>query len=357
MSKQKIKNKILVPTIAHAGGTLLSDIRKLIESARSRVATYSNTELTMLYWQVGGRIRREILKEKRAEYGAKIMSTLSARLTVEYGSGFSAKNLRHMVRFVEVYADEKIVSALRRQLGWTHFKTIIYIDDPLKRDFYAEMCRLERWNTRTLEKKIGGMLFERTALSRKPEKVIRHEINILRKTDQISPDIVFKDPYFLDFLGLRDHYIEKDVEDGILREMELFILELGLGFTFVARQKRISVDNVDYYLDLLFFHRGLRRLVAIELKLDDFKPADKGQIELYLRWLEKYEMKPGEEAPLGLILCSGKKDETIEFLEMEKAGIRVAQYMTKLLPKAIFRKKLHEAIQHARLRLENKADK
>lgn len=353
----KFKKKISGPMGIRVGGLVLSDIRTLIESARARVATFANAELTMLYWQVGERIRREILKEKRAEYGAKIVSTLSTHLTVEYGSGFSVKNLRHMVRFVEIYADEKIVSALRRQLGWTHFKTIIYIDDPLKRDFYAEMCRLERWNTRTLEKKIGGMLFERTALSRKPEKVIKREIDNLRKTDQITPDIVFKDPYFLDFLGLRDHYIEKDVEDGILREMELFILELGLGFTFVARQKRISVDNVDYYLDLLFFHRGLRRLVAIELKLDDFKPADKGQMELYLRWLERYEMKPGEEVPLGLILCAGKKDETIEFLEMEKAGIRVAQYMTKLLPKDIFRKKLHEAIQHARLRLKNKVDK
>ncbi len=355
MKKKSVVKKTVAPVVKSTSMGVLNDIRKLIESARSRIATYVNEGLTTLYWQVGVRIRQEILKGKRAQYGEEIVVTVSRQLSIEYGSGFSVKNLRHMVRFAEVYPDEKIVSALRRQLGWTHFKTIIYIDDPLKRDFYAQMCRLERWSTRTLEKKIGGMLFERTALSRKPEKVIKHEIDTLRKTDQVTPDLVFKDPYFLDFLGLKDRYIEKDIEDAILREMELFLLELGVGFTFVARQKRIPVDNVDYYLDLLFFHRGLRRLVAIELKFDDFKPGYKGQMELYLRWLEKYEMKQGENAPLGLILCAGKKDETIEFLEMEKAGIRVAQYLTKILSKDVLQKKFHEAIRLARLRMENKA--
>ena len=193
-----------------------------------------------------------------------------------------------------------------RQLAWTHFTKIIYLDDPLKRDFYAEMCRVEGWSTRTLEKKIGTMLFERTALSKKPKELIRHELENLRAGDKLTPDLVFRDPYFLDFLGLNDRYLEKDIEDAVIRELEKFILELGVGFTFVARQKRIQVDNDDHYLDLLFFHRGLRRLVAIDLKLGDFRAADKGQMELYLRWLAKYEQKPGEEQPIGLILCAGK---------------------------------------------------
>ena len=205
-----------------------------------------------------------------------------------------------------------------------------------------------------MRKKIGGMLFERTALSRKSEKVVKREIDTLRKTDQVTPDLVFKDPYFLDFLGLRDHYVEKDVEDAILREMELFLLELGAGFTFVARQKRISVDNVDYYLDLLFFHRGLRRLVAIELKMDEFRPAYKGQMEFYLHWLDRYECKQAEGRPIGLILCAGKKDETIELLELSKSGIRVAQYMTQLPPRKIIEEKLHQAIRLAKLRLEQR---
>jgi predicted nuclease of restriction endonuclease-like (RecB) superfamily len=256
-----------------------------------------------------------------------------------------------MIQFAEVFPDEQIVVALIRQLSWTHFLRLIPIEDPLKRDFYTEMCRIEGWSTRTLEKKIGGMLFERTALSKKPKELIRHELDNLRAEDKLPPDLVFRDPYFLDFLGLQDRYLEKDIEDAIMRELEHFILELGVGFTFVARQKRIQVDNDDHYLDLLFYHRGLRRLVAIDLKLGDFQAADKGQMELYLRWLAKYEQKPGEQPPIGLILCAGKKQETIELLELENSGIRVAAYWTKLLPRTLLKRKLHEAVIAARQRL------
>jgi predicted nuclease of restriction endonuclease-like (RecB) superfamily len=213
------------------------------------------------------------------------------------------------------------------------------------------MCRIEGWSVRTLEKKISGMLFERTALSKKPEKLIREELDTLRIEDKLTPDLVFRDPYFLDFFGLKDRYIEKDLEDAIMREMENFILELGVGFTFMARQKRIQIDNDDYYLDLLFYHRGLRRLVAIDLKLRDFQPGDKGQMEFYLRWLARYEQQPGEDVPIGLILCAGKKRETIELMELEEGAIRVASYWTKVLPRKLLQKKLHEAIQHARDRL------
>jgi predicted nuclease of restriction endonuclease-like (RecB) superfamily len=250
-----------------------------------------------------------------------------------------------MVQFAEGFPDERIVVTLSRQLGWSHFVAIIPLDDDLKRDFYAEMCRIERWSVRTLRQKIGGMLFERTALSKKPKKLIREELDTLRTDDKLTPDLVFRDPYFLDFLGLKDRYIERDIEDAIMREMENFILELGVGFTF---------DNDDYYLDLLFYHRGLRRLVAIDLKLRDFQPGDKGQMEFYLRWLAKYEQKPGEESPIGLILCAGKKRETIELMELQEGTIRVASYWTKVLPRKLLQKKLHEAIQHARARLVGK---
>jgi len=333
---------------------LLKDLRGLITAARQDVARQVNSALVLLYWRVGKRIRQDILKEKRAGYGEQIVSAVSRELAAEFGQGFSTRNLWHMIRFAEVFPDEGIVNALSTQLGWTHFRHIIALDDPLKRDFYAEMCRIERWSTRTLEKKIGGMLFERTALSKKPEKLIREELDTLRAEDKLTPDLVFRDPYFLDFLGLKDRYLEKDIEDAIMREMENFILELGVGFTFIARQKRIQVDNDDYYLDLLFYHRGLKRLVAIDLKLGDFKPGDKGQLELYLRWLAKYEQKPDEETPIGLILCAGKKKETVELLELEKSGIRVASYWTKVLPRELLQKKLHEAIQHARERLSQK---
>lgn len=334
--------------------TLLGDLRQLIAEARQDVARQVNSALVLLYWRVGKRIRQDILKEKRAEYGGQIVSALGRQLEREFGRGFSEKSLRHMIRFAEVFPDLQIVSALLRQLSWTHFVSLIYLDDPLKRDFYAEMCRIERWNTRTLERKIGSMLFERTALSKKPKELIRHELNALRAGDKLTPDLVFRDPYVLDFLGLKDRYIEKDIEDAIMREMENFILELGVGFTFVARQKRIQVDSDDFYLDLLFYHRGLRRLVAIDLKLRDFQPGDKGQMEFYLRWLAKYEQNAGEESPIGLILCAGKKREQIELLELEKSGIRVASYWTKVLPRKLLQQKLHEAIQHARERLTRK---
>ena len=334
--------------------TLLGNLRRLITQARQDVARQVNTALVLLYWRVGKRIRQDILKEKRAEYGHRIVSSLGTQLEAEFGRGFSRRNLFNMIRFAEVFPDFRIVQALTAQLGWTHFSLIIYLDDPLKRHFYAEMCRIERWSTRTLEKKIGSMLFERTALSKKPKELIRHELDTLRSEDKLTPDLVFRDPYVLDFLGLKDRYIEKDIEDAIMREMENFILELGVGFTFVARQKRIQMDSDDFYLYLLFYHRGLRRLVAIDLKLRDFQPGDKGQMEFYLRWLAKYEQKPGEHSPIGLILCAGKKREQIELLELEKSGIRVASYWTKVLPRKLLQRKLHEAIQHARERLTKK---
>ena len=333
-------------------GDLIGDIRRLIEAARHNVAAAVNTGLTLLYWQIGSRIRQDILKEKRAGYGEEIVPTLSAQLVPEFGTGFGVRNLFRMIKFAEVFADEKIVSTLSRQLSWSHFVEIIPLTGDLQRDFYAEMCRVERWSVRALRKKIDGMLYERTAISKKPEELIEKDLAALREEDRLTPDLVFRDPYFLDFLGLKDTFSEKDLESAILREMESFILELGAGFSFVARQKRITVDSEDYYLDLLFFHRKLKRLIAIELKLGKFKAAYKGQMELYLRWLEKYEKETSEETPLGLILCAGKNSEQIELLKLDKSSIKVAEYMTELPKRELLEQKLHKAVELARKRLE-----
>jgi predicted nuclease of restriction endonuclease-like (RecB) superfamily len=331
--------------------SLLREVRELIFASRGYVAQAVDAGLTMLYWKVGACIRRQILREKRAKYGEKVVATLSVRLEAEFGRGFAEKNLRRMVQFAELFPDEKIVAALLRQLGWTHFTLLVPIKDSLKREFYAEMCRIERWNTRTLQKKIQSMLYERTALSRKPAKLAELELRALRENDRLTPDLVFRDPYFLDFLGLKDAYAEKDLEVAILRQMESFILELGAGFAFLERQKRMIVDGVDYYLDLLFFHRDLRRLVAVELKIGEFQPGNKGQMELYLHWLNRHERKPDEEAPIGLILCAGKRQETIELLDLDRSGIQVSSYWTEILPKAALESKLHEAIRLARSRI------
>lgn len=348
----RVVNSGPVPHLIGAG--LLPELRNLIAASRLSVARVVNSALVQLYWQIGYRIRQDILKEKRAEYGAEIVQALTGQLTAEFGRGFSRSNLFNMIRFAEVFPNRKIVSTLMTQLGWTHFLQIIPIDDLLKREFYAEMCRIEGWSTRLLQQKINGMLYERTALSKKPAKLIAQELKALRAEDELTPDLVFKDPYVLDFLGLHDTYSEKDLEAALLREIERFLLELGAGFAFVERQKRITLDGDDYYIDLLFYHRRLRRLVVIELKLGDFKPADSGQVELYLRWLDRHERQPGEESPLAIILCAGKKRETVEYLNLGRSGIHVAEYLTELPPRKMLQQRLHEAVAQARARLEHR---
>lgn len=327
---------------------LFFEIKKLIEESRKSVAATVNAELTSMYWHIGKKINEDILKNKRAEYGKEVIASLSRRLTEEYGKGFSVKYLRKMMRFAEVFPDFTIVASLMRQLSWTHFTQIIYLDSSLERDFYAQMCRIEKWSVRTLRRKIDSMLFERTAISKKPEELAKLELSQLKEEDQLSPDLVFKDHYVLDFLNLKDTYLESDLESAIIRELENFILELGIGFTFVARQKRMIIDGKDFYLDLLFYHRKLKRLVALDLKIGKFKAEYKGQMELYLRWLEKYEMEPDEGQPIGLLLCSEGNYEQIELLQLDKANIKVAEYITKYLPKKLLAKKLQQFSETAK---------
>lgn len=333
-----------------AAPALLDDVRALIENGRLHTARAINSAMVLTYWSIGERIRREVLGDDRAEYGKQVVQRLASHLAVEYGQGFSRANLFKMLQFVEAFPVHQIVVTLSRQLSWSHVVALLALEGDLQREFYAQMCATERWSVRTLRQKIQGMLFERTAISRRPEALAIRELEALRDQDAMSADLVFRDEYVLDFLGLTGSYDERDLEQAILREMEGFIGELGGDFAFLARQKRMTVDGVDYWLDLLFFHRRLRRLVAIDLKLGKFKAAYKGQMELYLRWLEKYEMRPGEEPPIGLILCAGKSDEHVELLQLERSGIRVAEYITEL-PVEELEAKLHSAVARARRRV------
>ncbi len=327
---------------------LLNELRDLIEQARQHVAHSANSTLTMLHWKLGERIHREILHGRRAQYGEEILPTLSAKLVPDYGQGYSARNLARMVKFAESFPDEPIVATLSQQLSWSHIVEILPLKKPLEREFYAEMCRIERWGVRTLRERIGNQLYLRTALSKQPEALVDIELKKLRAGGQMTPDLVFRDPYMLDFLGLPDGYSERDLESAILRDMERFLLELGVGFSFVARQKRISVGADDFYLDLLFYHRHLRRLVAVELKLEKFQPAHKGQMELYLRWLDKYDRAAGEESPIGLILCAEADSEQVELLDLGSANIRVAEYLDKIPDMKLMRAQLHSIVQRAR---------
>lgn len=330
---------------------LVGEVKALIENSKNNISVTVNATITILYWQVGKRIKSEILQDQRAEYGKRIIKNLSDQLLVEYGEGWGEKQLRQCLQFAEVFTDEEIVYTLCRQLSWSHIRLVMFIDDDVKRQFYIEMCKLEKWSVRTFRERIQSMLYERTAISKKPDLTIKNDLESLKDKQIISPDLVFKDPYFLDFLGLKDVYSEKDLEASIVSELQRFIIELGSDFAFLSRQKRITIDNRDYYIDLLFYHRRLKSLVVIDLKIGEFDAAFKGEMELYLNYLEKYEKVEGENPPIGLILCSGKNEEHIELMQLDKANIKVAEYLTLLPSKEILLAKFHKAIEMAKINL------
>jgi predicted nuclease of restriction endonuclease-like (RecB) superfamily len=327
---------------------LYTDICSLIETTRYRVATVANAEIIMMHWQIGKRIKDDVLYNQRATYGKQVLKNLAVKIRDRYGSGWGYEKLKHCVRSAYLFSQNEIEYAVRTQLTWTHLRSLMSIDDELKRAFYMEMCKLEHWDTRTLDEKIDKMLYERTALSRKPEELIKQELQQIKETNSLTPDVVFRSSYFLDALGLTDVYSEKNLEDAILVQIQSFLKELGNDFAFLDRQKRITVDSIDYYIDLLFYHRGLRRLVVIDLKLGKFKPEYEGQMLLYLRFLNKNERKEGEESPIGLILCSEGNTEHIEYLMLEDGNIKVAQYYTQLPDKKLLKEKLQRAILIAR---------
>ena len=335
-------------------GNVYNEISMLIDQCKKKIQLNLNSEMVILYWHVGKKIRTDILDNQKAEYGKEVITNLGEQLSSAYGRGYSRRNLFNMVAFYDNFPEESIVQTVSAQLTWSHILEIIKIEDELKREFYITMATNERWSVRTFKERMNSMLYERTSLSKKPEETIALELKNLSESNQMSTDLFFRDPYVLDFLELQDTFSEKDLENAILFELEKFMLEFGRDFTFVGRQIRITVGNKDYYIDLLFYHRKMRRLVLIELKLGEFQPEHKGQVELYLRWLDKYEKNPGEETPIGIILCAEKSSETVELLELDQSGIHVAQYLTQLPPKDELEEKLHKAIERAKLQLNQK---
>ena len=320
---------------------LVTELSLLIEQSQHQVVAQANSTLTLLFWQVGKRINEDILQNKRADYGKQIVSTLSAQLKEKYGRNFELGNLRRMMQFAEQFPDLQIVVPLARQLSWSHFTILIPIKNQEAKVFYANLAVEGALGKRELRKQISNKTYERSSIA-----------NLQNTSNHPAIHNTFKDPYFLDFLGLQNTYLEKDLEAAILRELEAFILELGKGFAFVERQKRMIIDGEDFHLDLLFYHRNLKRLVAIELKLGKFEAQHKGQMELYLKWLDKYEKAEGENTPIGLILCAEGSREQIELLEMHKDGIMVAEYWTELPPKKQLEQKIHSILIEARERIE-----
>ncbi|MFB6320077.1 YhcG family protein [Saccharicrinis sp. FJH54] len=319
---------------------ILEELINLVERTKIQVVKQANSALNILFWHIGKRILDEVLLYKRAVYGKQIVDSLSRELVKRFGRNFEEKNLRRMIQFAETYPDIEKVVTLSRQLSWSHFLVLIPVKESVAREFYGNLVFERALSVRELRKQIAKKAFERT------EKA---DIRLIESNIQKG---IFKDPYLLDFLELKRGYLENELESAILKELELFILELGYGFSFIERQKRMIIDGDDYYLDLLFYHRKLKRLVAVELKIDKFKAKYKGQMELYLKWLDKYEKHEGEQSPIGLILCAEASNEQIELLQMQKDGIMVAEYWTDLPPKKILEAKLHNALQEAREQLE-----
>ena len=345
-------NSIIEPQAATQ--SLIQDLRQIIEQARGRVAATANFALSLMYWGIGKRINDEVLGNQRAKYGKQIVASVARQLQKEYGAkGFDEKNIRRMMQFAQEFPNEQFVASLMRQLSWTHILQVLSLKDELQREFYLTLASSEKWSVRRLRKEMDNMLFERTAIASKPEELIKKELSTLRDDNVMSPDLVFKSPYFLEFTGLKGMYSERDLEDSLVAHLEQFIIELGNGFSFVARQKRMIIDGEDFYLDLLFFHRRLHRLIAIDLKLGRFKAQYKGQMELYLRWLEQNEMESGEESPLGLLLCTEGGEEQIELLQLDKSGIKVAQYVTELPPRDVLMHQIQKSLEAAKVRFEN----
>ena len=322
---------------------LLYELSQLIEQSRQQLVSQANSMLTMLFWHVGKRINENILQNKRADYGKQIVSTVSTQLENKYGRNFTEKNVRRMLQFAEQFSDTEIVVPLARQLSWSHFLILIPLKSQEAKIFYAQKAAKEALGKRELRKQIANKTFERMSIA-----------NIQTSKGENMPINTFKDPYILDFLGLQNTYLEKDLETAVLRDLEVFILELGKGFAFVERQKRMIIDGEDFHVDLLFYHRTLKRLVAIELKLGRFEAKHKGQMELYLKWLDKYEKQEGENSPVGLILCAESSREQVELLEMHKDGIMVAEYWTELPPKKELEQKIHSLLAEARERIDRK---
>ena len=326
-------------------GALYTDVCGIIDGARGRLATYINAEICMTNWYVGKRIKEDVLDNQRASYGKQVVKNLAVKLTAKYGNGWGYEKLKQCIRWSDLFSKDEIGYAVRTQLSWTQLRSLMGLKDALERQFYMQMCALEHWDTRTLDAKIDQQLYQRTAISQKPEELIRLELEQTKETQQLNPDMIFRSTYFLDMLGLPDTFSEQELETAIVSQIEDFLREFGADFTFVARQKRITVDAVDYHLDLLFFHRELRRLIAIDLKIGKFKPEYEGQMLLYLRYLNQNERKAWEESPIGLILCSEGNTEHIQYLMLDESSpVKVAQYYTQLPDKAVLAEKLKKAV-------------
>jgi len=343
MAKKEQKKEVASIDTHIDENVLFARVSEIIENRKTRASSYANQEVTLMFWEVGHYVNSTVLAGKRAEYGKQIVTELAAKLMKKYGQSFEIHNIRRMMRFADKFKDFTIVTELASQLSWSHFLEILPINSDDARLYYANEAVSRCLGTKELRRQIYRKAYERQEIA-----------NLQLSESSTIPFNVFKDPYLLDIFGLKENFIEADLEKAILTELEAFILEFGNGFTFVARQKRMIIDGEDIVLDLLFFHRKLKRLVAVELKIGKFKAAYMGQMLLYLKWLDRHERQDGEESPIGIILCTSAEREKVELLELDKSGIAVAEYWTELPPKSLLEEKLKAILIEAKERLERR---
>ena len=339
MNKQIVDTQIIGQISDH----LYDGVTEIIDNSKKQVAVYVNAHSSMTFWNVGKYIIEDLNYQTYSAYGQNILATLSQRLMARYGKGFTYSALTRMMKVARIYNDPEMFATLSQTLTWSHFLELITIEDDTKRLFYQQMGIAEHWSVKQLRNKQDEMAYERSLLAVKPDDMMVKTLENI-SPHHMEPDVVLKSSYILDFLGLSGYYSEEDLENAIAKQLESFILELGQGFAFLERQKRFTIDGTDYYLDLLFYHRRLKCLVAIDLKLGKFKRQYKGQMELYLKYLEKYEMQPDENKPVGLLLCSEGNTEHIELLMLDEDNIKVGQYLTCLPDKQWFIDKLNRSI-------------
>ena len=340
-------------TIERVSDSLYRGVAEIIDDAKHVVVVYVNKHANLMFWHIGHFINEDLGYRKYSAYGDKIIATLSQRLTNHYGKGYTYSAVTRMMKVARIYHDEEMFATLSQTLTWSHFLELISIEDGTKRLFYQQMGIAEHWSVRQLRDKQDQMVYERSLLAAKPEDDIVKTLEKVSPT-HMEPDAVLRNSYVLDFLGLSGYYSEEDLEAAIAKQLEAFILELGQGFAFLEGQKRFSIDGTDYYLDMLFYHRKLKCLVAIDLKLGKFKPQYKGQMELYLKYLQKHDMQPDENPPIGLLLCSEGNTEHIELMMLNEDRIKVAQYLTCLPNKQWFIDKLNRSILIAKEYNNNK---
>ena len=332
-----------VESLEKVSESLYKGVSDIIDHARQEVVVYVNKQSNMMFWHIGHYINEDLGYKRYSAYGSKILATLSQRLTERYGKGYTYSAVTRMMKVARYYSNEEMFATLSQTLTWGHFLELVTIENDTKRLFYQQMGIVEHWSIRQLREKEDAMMYERSLIAVKPEDEITNTLENMTPA-HMNPDVVLRNSYVLDFLGLSGYYSEEELEDAISKQLEDFILELGQGFAFLERQKRFTIDGTDYYLDMLFYHRKLKCLVAIDLKLGKFKPQYKGQMELYLKYLQKYDMQPDENPPIGLLLCSEGNTEHIELMMLNEDHIKVAQYLTCLPDKQWFIDKLNRSI-------------